>query len=245
LKESTPAWSIVQALCSLQVIDNDTRTIAVERDRLRTRLTQLTELISRGKDDLSNRRRKIEDAESWFQDQLQSVEIEKEKIAKLKGKLGSVTKSKEYMAIQRELETLRQIVNEKQEELDKFTEALGSHKSAVEEEESKLTSLENEANEEEEATQGRIKKFDKKINASVKKRAQWTDHIPPDVLRRYERVKSRREGVAIVRAQSGRCSGCHMNIPPQLFNVLLRRDSIEICPSCNRYVYVALEESAE
>ena len=169
--------------------------------------------------------------------------MDKEKIARLKGKLGSVSKSKEYMAIQRELETLRQIVNEKQEELDKFTEALDSHKSAVGEEEAKLANLESEASAEEEATQGRIGAFDKKINSTIKKRSKWTDQIPPDVLRRYERVKSRREGVAIVRAQNGRCTGCHMNIPPQLFNVLLRRDSIEICPSCNRYVYVALEDS--
>ena len=134
MKDSTSAWDIIQALRALQSIDDEVSGVAEERDRLRERLEQLKALLERGRDDLATRRRKIGDAEAWFREQNLSLSAEQEKLGQMKAKLGSVTKSKEYMAIQRELEMLRQNINEKEDELERFTDALESHKSAVTEE---------------------------------------------------------------------------------------------------------------
>ena len=237
MKDSTSAWEVIQALRALQTIDDEVSGVAEERDRLRNRLDQLKELLDRGREDLATRRRKISDAEGWYRDQTLALSTEQEKLGLMKAKLASVTKSKEYMAIQRELEMLRQNISEKEDELERFTEALESHKSAVGGEDDKLSALEAEANTEDEATQNRLEEFEARIKETSVRRQEWIDQIPADVLRRYERVKSRREGLAIVPAVDGRCSGCYMAVPPQLYNVLLRRDSLEICPSCNRYIF--------
>ena len=159
--------------------------------------------------------------------------------------VGAAMASDDVATIQRELEVVRQMVTEKEEELERFTAALESHKSAVADEESKLSNLEDEAKREEEATQDRLNDFDGRIGSISERRTEWVDRIPPDVLRRYERVKSRREGVAITRIVEGRCSGCHINVPPQLQNVLARRDSLEICPQCNRYIYTPEDEDED
>jgi predicted nucleic acid-binding Zn-ribbon protein len=242
LKESASTWDTIVALRALQEIDNKARVVAEERDRLRARLAQLEEALSRGQEDLDNRQRKISDAEVWHKDQKALLKTEKDKVSKLKAKLATVTKSKEYMAIQRELEMHRQSINDKEEELARFTEALGSHRSAVSEEDNRLNDLRNEAGEEQSATKKSITKFDRQIKKINNDRQEFTEQVPADILRRYERVKSRREGIAICEVHEGRCKGCNMTIPPQLFNVILRRDSLEICPSCNRYVYVGVEE---
>jgi hypothetical protein len=245
LKETASTWDTIVALRALQEIDNSARVVADERDRLRVRLAQLQEALERGQEDLDNRQRKISDAEVWYGEQQENLKIEKEKVSKLKGKLATVTKSKEYMAIQRELEMHRQSINDKEEELSRFTDALGSHRTAVSDEEGRLTSLQDEANEEKSATKRSINKFEKQITSINSDREQYTGQVPADILRRYERVKSRRQGIAICEVQNGNCKGCNMCIPPQLFNVILRRDSLEICPSCNRYVFVGIEKEVE
>lgn len=249
MKDSTSAWEVIQALRALQTIDDEVSGVAEERDRLRGRLDQLKQLLDRGREDLATRQRKIVDAESWYREQTLALKSEQEKLGVMKSKLAGVTKSKEYMAIQRELEMLRQNIGEKEDELERFTEALDSHKSAVKEEDDKLAALEKEANDEDKATQSRLDEFEAKIKETSIRRQEWIDIIPADILRRYERVKSRREGLAIVPAVDGRCSGCYMAVPPQLYNVLLRRDSLEICPSCNRYIFyrddVPTEEEEE
>jgi predicted nucleic acid-binding Zn-ribbon protein len=60
--------------------------------------------------------------------------------------------------------------------------------------------------------------------------------IKPDVLKRYGAIRMRR-GLAITTVRNGTCQGCNMNVPPQLYNVLQRGDTIETCPYCHRIVY--------
>ena len=47
------------------------------------------------------------------------------------------------------------------------------------------------------------------------------------------------EGLALASVENGTCRGCNMNIPPQLFNVLQRGNSVETCPYCHRIIYWA------
>ena len=58
----------------------------------------------------------------------------------------------------------------------------------------------------------------------------------PDVLKRYGNIRMRR-GLAVVSVRNGTCQGCNMNIPPQLYNVLQRGQTVETCPSCHRIIY--------
>ena len=60
--------------------------------------------------------------------------------------------------------------------------------------------------------------------------------VKPDVLKRYGSIRMRR-GLAVVSVRNGTCQGCNMNIPPQLYNVLQRGQTIETCPSCHRIIY--------
>jgi predicted nucleic acid-binding Zn-ribbon protein len=60
--------------------------------------------------------------------------------------------------------------------------------------------------------------------------------VKPDVLRRYGTIRMRR-GLAVVAVSNGTCLGCHMNIPPQLYNQLQRADAILTCPQCHRIIY--------
>ena len=46
-----------------------------------------------------------------------------------------------------------------------------------------------------------------------------------------------RRGLAVVPVVKGVCQGCHMSIPPQLFNLLQRGTTMETCPTCNRIIY--------
>lgn len=58
------------------------------------------------------------------------------------------------------------------------------------------------------------------------------------LLSRYDRIKSNRKGIAVVACLDGICHGCHMRIPPQVFNELVRGDKLINCPTCQRILYV-------
>jgi predicted nucleic acid-binding Zn-ribbon protein len=43
--------------------------------------------------------------------------------------------------------------------------------------------------------------------------------------------------MAVVEVTGGICQGCYMNIPPQLWNEIIRSEKINLCPSCQRILY--------
>ena len=58
------------------------------------------------------------------------------------------------------------------------------------------------------------------------------------LLNIFNQVKAKQDNlVAIVAVQDAVCQGCNMNIPPQVYNELLRYDSLRYCPSCFRIIY--------
>jgi predicted nucleic acid-binding Zn-ribbon protein len=61
-------------------------------------------------------------------------------------------------------------------------------------------------------------------------------------VRRYEFISGRRPGRAVVPAREGRCTGCNMMLPPQLFNELQLNTKILQCTNCQRVLYFETEE---
>ena len=63
--------------------------------------------------------------------------------------------------------------------------------------------------------------------------------IEKDLLERYLFLWERKQGVAISPVAEGVCQTCHMGIPPQKFNELIRGDALMSCSNCKRIIYWA------
>ena len=71
----------------------------------------------------------------------------------------------------------------------------------------------------------------------VSKRAALAKEIKAPVLRKYDMLRTRRNGKAVVGVINGVCQGCFMSIPPQQFNDIMKGDRILNCPTCQRILY--------
>jgi predicted nucleic acid-binding Zn-ribbon protein len=58
-----------------------------------------------------------------------------------------------------------------------------------------------------------------------------------DVLATFEAVSRKRNGVAMSEARGGVCTICHVRLRPQVFNTVLKNESILQCDHCNRILY--------
>ena len=68
-------------------------------------------------------------------------------------------------------------------------------------------------------------------------RAVLVAGLNKDVLGTFEAVSRKRNGVAMSEARGGVCTICHVRLRPQVFNTVLRNDSILQCDHCNRILY--------
>ncbi|EKD38700.1 MAG: hypothetical protein ACD_75C00638G0001, partial [uncultured bacterium] len=68
-------------------------------------------------------------------------------------------------------------------------------------------------------------------------RNEQATKIKAGTLRKYNTLRERRNGKAVVNVVDGVCQGCFMAIPPQLYNQLLRGDQLLECPTCQRMIH--------
>jgi predicted nucleic acid-binding Zn-ribbon protein len=63
----------------------------------------------------------------------------------------------------------------------------------------------------------------------------------------FDRVFRARQGLAVAQAVNGHCTICHVRLRPQVYNTIIKNDSIVQCDSCQRVLYFAgvRERSAE
>jgi len=74
--------------------------------------------------------------------------------------------------------------------------------------------------------------------------AEWEQvsaAVAPEILKTFEKTRQLVGGVTIAPVINAVCQGCHMNIPPQLYNDIQRFDSLKYCPSCQRIIYPVVE----
>ncbi|MCL6620729.1 MAG: hypothetical protein K6T55_01385 [Syntrophobacterales bacterium] len=80
-------------------------------------------------------------------------------------------------------------------------------------------------------------RLEAEVAALEAKRQALRQAVPAALLKRYEFIRSRRNGNAIAEVQEGVCLGCHMNILPQQFIDLQKGEELLQCPHCQRILY--------
>jgi predicted nucleic acid-binding Zn-ribbon protein len=185
---------------------------------------------------LSRERASLAETEKFRRDLDMQLKTDESNIAKSKSKMSQVKTGKDYMAAQREVEATRKMASDREEELLKLIEAIEAGKKSIETHEKDVEELRAHVTSEEAAINAKLEEMRSKTSGERAERDAIAAKVRPDVLKRYGTIRIRR-GLAVVPVIKGTCQGCHMSIPPQLFNLLQRGNTIETCPQCNRIIY--------
>ena len=152
-------------------------------------------------------------------------------------RLQRIRSEKELQATQREIDNLKGRITELEErelQVLEETETLGAELSAAEK---NLREGEQALELERAALIAREAALVGEIDRDSAARKELAQNLDEEMMRRYELLFARRGGVAVVPVRDGTCQGCHMHVPPQLFNQILRGEQVFDCPSCKRILF--------
>jgi uncharacterized protein len=206
-------------------------------------MKSLPEKVQAKKNDLAKleaivtrERAALGEAEKFRRDLDGQLKSDEGNAARSKGKLSAVKTSKDYMAAQREMEAQRKMIGEREEELVKLMEGIDAKKAAIAQMEKDVSDLRAIVVEEEKVVDAKLAEMRAKVAEERAVRDVVAAKVRPDILKKYGSIGMRR-GLAVVPVVKGTCQGCHMSIPPQLYNLLQRGNSVETCPTCARIIY--------
>ena len=170
------------------------------------------------------------------------LKAEEDKLKKWEKRLMDSKNHREAAPLSREIDAQKRLNQETLEEIDKVLKDEQEREKAIHTLDTECSGLKADLDKETKTVDAKKKEVDDKMAAFEKQRVQFTKDLPPATLRRYDQIKERRGGLAIVPARAGCCVGCNMSLPPQLYNRLqnmhLQKSAgLENCPSCQRILY--------
>jgi predicted nucleic acid-binding Zn-ribbon protein len=158
-------------------------------------------------------------------------------------KLGRSRSEREANAAQRELEELRKLIRDREDEAGKLTVDGDAVRQSIEATEAEHLRISQELA----AREGHIREKVAQVEAARSRkgseREAATKALPPVLYRRYDTIRAKK-GVGIAQTSDGTCKACNMGLPPQLFHRLRREPTLDQCPSCFRIIYYKPPASA-
>ncbi|MBI5025280.1 MAG: hypothetical protein HZC12_00840 [Nitrospirae bacterium] len=165
------------------------------------------------------------------------LEEAQEKVKKLKARASEIKTNKEYQAHLKEIERAEKEKYQIEDEIISAMEALDVLTAELKKEETKVKEAEAAFATEEKKLEEDKMVLHRDMEDYKIKRRELVRIIDEEIYERYMSLINSKKGLAVVQTKDEVCTGCHMNIPPQLYNDIKNNDSILTCSHCNRILY--------
>ena len=230
-------------LVRLQTIDSDIQKIEKRLGKVDGEIVALDSELEKYESSLKEKVSMGEEHQKTYRSLESDANMNLPKIAKSKGKLSSVKTNKEYQSLLKEIEDLKTANSKIEDMMLEILEQIEQSEVRLEEKTNELKSVKvRVAGEKADIT--KAAEDDRTRLAALQVDFQaMLDTVNPDILKAFTSVRSRIGNLAIAKVEDAVCAGCHMNIPPQMYNELQRFESLMYCPQCQRIIYSSkLEE---
>lgn len=202
----------------------EVRDLRDEIEGLYKRLEKLTEEKKRLEKELSNEQNKKEDL--------------KIKLQKLEEKIKNVTTSKEYNALEKQIEDQKLDIDLAEKHIAELTQEIQVLGEKIEATQEKIQELQKKLEEKEKELESVIAETEKEENFLKELRTKAVEDVikvEERLYRAYERIKNKyKNRRAVVTFERSACGGCYMWVPPQRQLEVRKRDAIYTCENCGR-----------
>ncbi|OPY08000.1 MAG: putative zinc ribbon domain protein [Syntrophaceae bacterium PtaB.Bin038] len=227
----------IALLIEIQKIDQEVRTLNTKKQTLPEKAAELDESFRSGKERIDEERTGLEGLSKLHREKESELKAGQEKLRKARERLHEVKTNKEYQAMLTEIETIEKTNGKIEEEILLLYDRIDERKGALKTHEKEFEAVRATYETERRKIEAEMASLDGALQEQKARFDSLIGNLEPDLRRRYEMIKVRRNGVAVVAVRKGVCCGCNMNLPPQLYNELQRSDQIHCCPNCNRLLY--------
>jgi predicted nucleic acid-binding Zn-ribbon protein len=228
----------IEILASLQMVDREIKEQNGRKQDL------LGELQTKEKDIRAKKREmdvlgaSLAEKEKLRADRDRFFQDEGKKAMEKRMRMNRIKNVKELQALQREIDLMRQANGDLEDELIRIMQEIDVVKAQIQTKEAEMAVMQEDWLKKQKELEQEIHGIDEAVSEAATRRQTIASQVTRDLISRYELIFSRRGGTAVVEVNAGICQGCFMNIPPQLWNEIIRNEKLHLCPSCQRILFV-------
>jgi len=227
----------LELLWELQKIDLSLRGIKEERDRYPKEIKKLDENQNIEKERVQKEREKIELLEKERRRKEGHLNLEQEKIKRAEGRMFEVKTNKEYQALLSEIEAIKEANGREEEEILQVMDEIDELKKDLSKREKEMAITLEKIGGEKRKMEERMAQDDSVWKQQMERREVVSKQIESKLLKLYNTLKEKRQGIGVVSVKQETCQGCFVNVPPQMFIEVQKNNTLIRCPNCNRILY--------
>ena len=230
----------IKLLIELQECDLKINNIQQRKKQIPNKIELISKKINKVKEELENDLANLNALKKEKREIEMKIDDMEEKIRKSNEKLSSIKTNKEYRAALKEIDELEEQKSQLEDRLLEILESIetAEQKHKLMQEKVKQEEKEFEKEKEKILAEEKVLDFEiEKLKTHRQELCEKINKIDKTLLQKYDFLRSRKGGIAISPVIKGVCQTCHLGIPPQKFNELIKGDSLMTCPHCMRIIY--------
>jgi predicted nucleic acid-binding Zn-ribbon protein len=211
--------------------------MAGKKKDLPEKINRLDEKFHAFKEESELGKRKYDEVKAHHLENENKIKKLNDSMVKTKERMLEVKNNKEYQAMLKEIETAEAARGDIETEIIKILDEIDKLSIGIKKNQTILAEYTKKYEEEKKSLENDLNSIDTDFISWEQKSSELKKKVSADLLARYERIKNKSNGIGIISVWKAVCNGCHMNIPPQLYNELQKSTELISCPNCQRIIY--------
>lgn len=228
----------INILVDLQRIESETAALASDVSAVPKAIAALDAELREAERQIVQREEMFGDQKKKYRGQESEVQQIAARIKSSQAKLHAVKTNREYQALLKEIEDLQAKNSSLEDDMLEFLEHMDQTQSEITAERTRFRQQEETVGREKAMILEEAEKKRSRLARLKEERARTIERLNPSILKRFKQVMATHsDGRAVAFVENAVCSGCNLNIPPQMYIELQKCETIRLCPTCERIIY--------
>ena len=228
----------ITTLVKLQEIEIEISSIKKQLNTVDQRIEGVDKKLMDFNQTIEEQKSLINELNEKYRSYESDLQMHLDSIKKSEAKLTSVKTNKEYQSSLKEIDDLKRMNSKLEDDMIEFLDRIEEAENLLKAKTAEFSELELHLKSEKEIIKKEAEEGRQRLGNLD---AEWetiSGGIEAAMLATYNQIKENHANkIGIVAVKDAVCQGCHMNIPPQMYNELQRGDSLKRCPICERIIY--------
>ena len=226
----------IESLQKLQTVDIRIRELTEGLERYPSEIDNLKKDLLEKEESIQLKEAKLAELRAQRNDFESSLRSNQESIKNSEARLFAIKTHREYEALQKEITDTRKETLEIEDQTISVMAEIEETETALGEEKENYATLEEQYAQQIVEKEKKIEELEISRGPAEREKSELVSKIDPKILPLYEKI-FKKNGRALALAENEQCTSCHINIPPQLYNEILKRLKPVQCPNCKKILY--------
>jgi hypothetical protein len=232
----------LKKLIELQEVDSLLDSVQSQIDEIPRQIDRLNREFEESQASLNELKKKVTELQIERKGKELELKTKEEELKKHQTELFAVKTNEAYTALLKEIEEDKKFINGIEDTVLAMMEQEEALLSREKAEKDELAKKKEEVTRKQKELEEKLGRLNQNLQELQAEQKQKISGIEPEILNRYQKIREKKDGLAVVPITDGFCGGCNIVLPPQLINDALRGEELVACENCMRILYLREEK---